>query len=397
MKVVFLGAGQGSRLQDITCGRPKWLLEMAGQSILQHSVNVMHQCGVVDTLIIRGALEGRIRSPSVAYLDAPNTSNMVETLFSARSHLDGDVIVSYCDIIYEPKIVLALLESNADIGVIVDRSWRSLFAFRSDNVLSIAESCEIHGQDLISIGQPLAPNEEPSAQYIGLMRFSSSGIRVAAELYDKLAKSKAGQPWRNAKSFEKAYMTDFLQELIDGGHKVSAICVDGGWLEFDTWRDYTFACEIVQSNQYRDIFDFSMMPPYPSVISAGGVAIRNDGDRREVLLVGSGRDGEWRIPKGMLEAGEAVEIAATREVMEETGVKVKVLALIGTLNWTYKYADVDWTERCIFFKMQPVSFIDPVPDSEHEVAAWLPIDRAKAGLMYDNEREILLRSLEQKS
>lgn len=393
MKVVFLGAGRGSRLQGLIGDRPKWLLEVGGQSLLQHSVNVMHQCNVTSTLIVRGALGGKIYSPSAAYQDAPNTANMVETLFSARDHLHGDVIVSYSDIIYEPRVVSALLNSQAEISVVIDCSWRNLFSLRSDDAASIAESCELRGENLVSVGQPLARNENPKGQYIGLMRFSASGLRALTDVYDELLQTKAGQPWRNASCFQNAYFTDLLQEMIDRGHDIKTVRVNGGWMEFDTQRDFHVACDLLETSRSPEIFDFTALPKNPSVLSSGGVALRTAGDRREALLVGSGRDGEWRIPKGMLAPGETVEAAATREVMEETGLEVKIESFVTTSRWTYAFDGIEWSEQCFFHKMRPLTNVRPRPDAEHAVAAWLCVDHAISGMMYANERDVLLRAL----
>lgn len=48
--------------------------------------------------------------------------------------------------------------------------------------------------------------------------------------------------------------------------------------------------------------------------------------RAAILLVERGRDplkGYWSIPGGLVEAGERLEAAITREVFEETGLRVK--------------------------------------------------------------------------
>lgn len=57
------------------------------------------------------------------------------------------------------------------------------------------------------------------------------------------------------------------------------------------------------------------------VLGAGGVVFNARG---EVLLLRD-RMGYWVFPKGHLEAGEAPEEAAVREVWEETGVRARVV------------------------------------------------------------------------
>ncbi len=50
---------------------------------------------------------------------------------------------------------------------------------------------------------------------------------------------------------------------------------------------------------------------------------------KEVLLVKRIKDGYWVIPGGKIEEGETTEEAAIREVREETGLDVKLIAKIG--------------------------------------------------------------------
>jgi len=68
---------------------------------------------------------------------------------------------------------------------------------------------------------------------------------------------------------------------------------------------------------------------YPDrpVVGVGGVVI-SDG---RALLVKRGSpplEGQWSIPGGMLEAGETLLQGVRRELLEETGIEVKVLDLI---------------------------------------------------------------------
>lgn len=63
------------------------------------------------------------------------------------------------------------------------------------------------------------------------------------------------------------------------------------------------------------------------MVGVGGVVIR-DG---RALLIRRGSDplrGEWSIPGGMLEVGETLIEGVARELLEETGLQVKVLDLI---------------------------------------------------------------------
>ena len=68
-----------------------------------------------------------------------------------------------------------------------------------------------------------------------------------------------------------------------------------------------------------------------AVPAVGVVCLRDD----EVLLIRRGqppKQGEWSIPGGKIEPGEAVRAAALRELVEETGVEAELLDLIDVVD-----------------------------------------------------------------
>ena len=77
-------------------------------------------------------------------------------------------------------------------------------------------------------------------------------------------------------------------------------------------------------------------PRHP-IVGVGGVVIRDD----RVLLIRRGTEplkGEWSIPGGMLELGESLIEGVKREVLEETGLRVRPLEVVAILDRIQKYA-----------------------------------------------------------
>lgn len=73
------------------------------------------------------------------------------------------------------------------------------------------------------------------------------------------------------------------------------------------------------------------MPPRPTV--AVGAVVTDDRDR--LLVVKRGRPpaaGRWSLPGGKVEGGETLAEALAREVIEETGLRVRVGDLVGHLE-----------------------------------------------------------------
>jgi 8-oxo-dGTP diphosphatase len=67
--------------------------------------------------------------------------------------------------------------------------------------------------------------------------------------------------------------------------------------------------------------------PERPLVGVGGVVIENG----RALLIRRASEplrGEWSIPGGMLELGETLEEGVARELLEETGLQVRVLDLI---------------------------------------------------------------------
>jgi 8-oxo-dGTP diphosphatase len=74
--------------------------------------------------------------------------------------------------------------------------------------------------------------------------------------------------------------------------------------------------------------------PQRPMVGVGGVVIEND----SALLIRRGSEpllGEWSIPGGMLELGETLEQGVARELLEETGLQVRVLEPIEVFDRIY--------------------------------------------------------------
>lgn len=74
--------------------------------------------------------------------------------------------------------------------------------------------------------------------------------------------------------------------------------------------------------------------PERPIVGVGAVIV-HDG---KVLIVQRGaepRKGEWTVPGGVLELGETLRQAAEREVLEETGLKVKAEDVVEVVDSIY--------------------------------------------------------------
>ena len=177
----------------------------------------------------------KMKSNKLLINDIYNKSNMLWTLFCAENELHDEVIVSYGDIVYSSNVLQRLINSNEDISVIIDLDWEEYWKERNDNPLDDAETLKVNNEGYIcEIGKKPQSISEIEGQYIGLMKFSKRGILKLKSLFHS---EKEGITNFLGKPVKNAYMTDFLQALIDSGERVSPIFINSGWIEIDTVND----------------------------------------------------------------------------------------------------------------------------------------------------------------
>jgi len=235
-KVILLVAGEGKRLRPYTLDRPKCMVEIDGISLLDRQLAVLKSEGLEDIVMIGGYKADMLKREGVKLKINPRyyETNMVWTLFSAEEELEGDVIISYGDIVYSREILQALLKSTADIAVTIDKKWEEYWRARNEDPLDDAETLKLREDGTIGeIGQKPKSLDEIEGQYMGLMKFSSKGIKQLKDIFHMAL--ECGELLSN--SVENAYMTDLLQATINSGIDITAISVVGGWIEIDTVED----------------------------------------------------------------------------------------------------------------------------------------------------------------
>jgi len=132
------------------------------------------------------------------------------------------------------------------------------------------------------------------------------------------------------------------------------------------------------------------------VTSAGGVVLRTGEYGPEVLLCGRNADGLWALPKGTPEPGETIEETALREVREETGVEVEVMANVGDIRYWFSRPKegVRFLKTVRHYLMRQVGGDTSLHDHEFDDVRWFPAQEALKLLTYRNESRILRQALE---
>lgn len=235
MKVIILAAGKGTRLRPYTNDRPKCMAPLVGKPMLDRQLEVLRRGGVDDITLVGGYQADKIQAPGVSLVTNPryDETNMVATLFCAAGVMKPgeDLLITYGDIVFEDRVLQAVLNTDADVVLGADREWRRLWEIRMDDPLSDAETFKMtDGNRVIELGKKPESYADAQAQYMGVIKVRGDKVADFLRAYEAMDREAE----YDGKDFDNMYMTSFIQYLIDAGWDVRAALVDNGWLEVDT-------------------------------------------------------------------------------------------------------------------------------------------------------------------
>lgn len=241
MKAIIVAAGKGSRLKDYTRKLPKCMLKFGNKTLLQRQFEALRANDINDITVIKGYMKEKIKYGSVKYYNNNNyeNNNILNSLFCAESELNDDVIISYSDILYSKEVVKRLLTSIKDISIVVDIEWMEYYKGRKMHSLDEAEKVVLDADNkVVEIGKIISKKYDVYGEFIGMMKLSKRGTDILKHNFHRAKNLFWGKPFHGARIFEKAYLTDMIQDLVSVGIDVHCVIIRRGWKEIDTVEDY---------------------------------------------------------------------------------------------------------------------------------------------------------------
>ncbi len=240
MKVIIIAAGSATRLGKLTENKPKGLLEINGKSILTKQIELFEKNDIHDIIIITGPHK-EFGLSGVSYVEDNDFQNhdVLGSFMAAKKFLNGKVLSSYSDILFEKKILKQILDFKGDIGIPIDLNWERNYVNRIQHPKSEADNVLIKDKKILEIKKNISScnKDEIIGEFLGPIIFSKNGIKIFVEKYEELKKTHQGH-FHVAPSLKKAYLTDMIQELIDNGINIEPVMINGTWCEIDTYEDF---------------------------------------------------------------------------------------------------------------------------------------------------------------
>lgn len=244
MQAIIIGAGRGARLMPTTADAPKCFADVGGKRILDHALAAFRANGIDRIAFIGGYQIDKVRDGYPHFTFRHNhqweQNNILASLFFAEDLMSDGFICSYSDILYTPKVIERALASKHDISLVVDTAWADRYTERTEHPPDDAEKVTVQNGCVTKIHRDIPP-AEAHGEYIGVAKFSSAGAAKLREHYQHCKKQFAGKPFREAKLFEKAYLIQLLQQMIEAGQHMAHVDTPGEYIEIDTQQDFDYA------------------------------------------------------------------------------------------------------------------------------------------------------------
>jgi ADP-ribose pyrophosphatase YjhB (NUDIX family) len=127
--------------------------------------------------------------------------------------------------------------------------------------------------------------------------------------------------------------------------------------------------------------------------SAGGFVLAADGADKVALIGRETRSGrlEWCVPKGHPEGDESIEVAAVREVAEETGLLCEIISPLGVIDYKFQAGGKLIHKTVHHFLMRQIGgelTIENDPDQEAVDVKWVSLEELSGILAHENERRM---------
>jgi choline kinase len=244
MKVIVIAAGRGRRLMPTTADAPKCFAEVAGHRLLDWAIDAFAANGLTDICFIGGYQMDKVKAVYPHFTFRENTNwehnNILASLFCAEDQMNDGFICCYSDILFTADVIGRLATVKDDMALGVDTAWLARYEGRTDHPPDDAEKVTTASNCVTRIHRQI-PENDARGEYIGVAKFSAAGAARLRDHYHRCRREFSGLPWREAATFEKAYLILLFQEMIECGERFTHIDTPGGYIEVDTQQDFEYA------------------------------------------------------------------------------------------------------------------------------------------------------------
>lgn len=172
MQAVILAAGMGSRLNAMTGGGSKALVEIGDRPLILHTLEALADHGVGPVLVIVGHEADKVQAvigdrAEVLLNERFAETNSLYSLWLARDWIKGPFLLLNCDLFFDPHILDELLSEPGNVLAYDSTSSRG----REQTKVALRQ------RRVVDIGKDV-PVTSARGESLGLLKFDAEGASV---------------------------------------------------------------------------------------------------------------------------------------------------------------------------------------------------------------------------
>lgn len=227
MKAIIFAAGVGKRLQAVTQGQPKCLINIGGRTLLSRHVEYLGRLGVRQVVLVVGFAQDSIRQ---AMADDPFaqeirwvvneqfTRGSMTSLWAARSEMDADVLLMDADVLYAQSILERLIHSSFPTALLMDETVKQ----ESEECMVAAKAGRV-----LTLSKTLPSSYDEAGEGVGFLKVHQQDIPALLKSVQRHVEAEALDM-----EYEDA-LQEFFQRVSVGYEKIGGL----PWIEIDFPED----------------------------------------------------------------------------------------------------------------------------------------------------------------
>ena len=233
-RAILLAASRGEKLGPLTEQRPKCMIDVRGEPLLQRLVRTLNRSGLGDVTVVRGYRKEAIELAGIEAVDNDRYEETGEaaSLACAKGRLNGPCLISYGDILFRRHVLDGLLAADGDIVTVVDARRRIDASRAPDRPVDwVRCSRPFTGSylddervTLEAIWTDETGTDDAHGEFIGLTKLSAEGSTLVRRALDAMGGDG---------TLENADLPALFARLAAGGTAIDVLYITGHWLDVD--------------------------------------------------------------------------------------------------------------------------------------------------------------------
>jgi phosphoenolpyruvate phosphomutase len=228
-RAIILAASQGAELGDVTRAKPKAMVRVGKTPLLHKLIADLRAERIKEVVVVRGFAKSEVSAPEVHFVDNNEFATTAElvSLQKAANWLDGELVLTFGDILFRRYILSNLLSDPHDIVIVVDAGWEQRKPVGQVDYVATSRPFSLkYSEDDVMLKAMSAdlPKAQVNGEWIGLVKTSARGTARLKTAVEELA---------HRSDFNKLRFDDLFRHLLAQGADIKVHFITGHWLDVD--------------------------------------------------------------------------------------------------------------------------------------------------------------------